>query len=78
MSEDKKTPSDELCEAISKHFSPATSINDADELKSTIELMDEIEGLVDVDKNELYDAMKQLGFTYTYSGTGYAWLLKLR
>jgi hypothetical protein len=78
MSEDKQIPSVELCEAISSYFLPATSINDADELKSTTELMDEIEAFVDVKKNDLYDAMKSLGFNYTYSGTGFTWLLKLR
>ncbi len=74
------TPSieEQLVQVILQHYVPANSVNEADAQKTSTELMDEMESVVEPEKNVLYIAMKDAGFKLHYTGESFVWLLKLR
>ena len=84
MSEDDEkqpTPSfsEKLFEALMAFYSPAENPSEADEMKSTQELIEEMEQIFpSVLPEEINVLMESKGFKLHYTGSGYAWLLKVR
>lgn len=66
----------ELISALMQTYLPADSVSSADEMKTTLELLDEFESMVDVSKDSVFTAMQAAGFKTWYTGSGFVWLLK--
>ena len=68
-----------LVAALTEFYGPAANLAEADETKTTQELIDEMEGIQDSilpwSVNQLMEANN---FKLHYNGTGYVWLLKAR
>lgn len=67
-----------LVEDISEYYAPAESAADADELKSSVELMEELAAFTDIDATSIMRQMMFEGFQFRYIDGGFVWLLKLR
>ncbi len=63
-----------ITEAIFELYAPAGNA-DALELKSTIDLMNEISAIADIEKWEITTALKEAGFKLKYTGGGMFWAL---
>ena len=81
-SEDKTedlTIVEKLILSLTEFYRPAATLAEADETKTTQELIDEMEGIQDSilpwSVNQLMEANN---FKLHYNGTGYVWLLKAR
>lgn len=72
----KTTIEEELVTLISQQFSPAETIGEATDLKSTTDLIDEMEEISGVTPYMVTKAMKDAGFKLHYTGEGYVWMLK--
>jgi predicted amino acid racemase len=72
----KDTDLDLLEKTIRALYAPAQNAQEADEIMLTIDLADAINPILDFDRNELFDVMKEIGFKHkTIEGSLY-WLLK--
>ena len=80
--DDEKPPeptlSEKLFEALTAFYSPAKSPSEADETKSTQDLIEEMETMQEVQPWEVNKLMEKAGFKIHYTGTSYEWLLKKR
>ena len=72
------TLSEKLFEALTAWYIPAESPKDADETKSTQDLIEEMETMQEVSPWEVNKLMEGAGFKIHYTGSGYEWMLKLR
>ena len=84
MSEnDEKQPSpafsEKIFEALMAFYTPADNPSEADEMKSTQELIEEMEQVQSaISLDEINLLMETNGFNLHYNGSGYVWLLKLK
>jgi hypothetical protein len=60
--------------AICEQYAPEGNA-DSLELKSTIDLMNEISAIADIEKWEITTALKEAGFKLKYTGGGLFWAL---
>lgn len=67
---------EQLVAIILKQYDPAASVAEATEQKSSTELIDEMESVIEPEKNKLYVAMTDVGFKLYYTGESFVWLLK--
>ena len=75
---DEPTIVEKLMNRLIEFYSPADSPTEADETKSTQELIDEMEQIQDcVMPWEINKLMELHGFKLHYTGSGYVWLLKM-
>jgi hypothetical protein len=72
------TTSEKLFEAFMQYYSPALHPDQADEMKSTTELIEEMEGIDEILPWEINKLMEENGFKLHYTGSGYVWLLKIK
>jgi hypothetical protein len=63
-----------IIKAICEHYGPSGN-DDALELKSTIDLMNEISAIADIEKWEITTALKEAGFKLKYTSGGMFWAL---
>jgi len=80
---DEKQPtpsfSEKLFDALMAFYTPAENSASADEMKSTQDLIEEMEQtLPSVSPNEINTIMETNGFKLHYTGSSYVWLLKIR
>ncbi len=66
----------QLVAIILNRYEPAEEVADATEQKSSTDLIDEMEAVIEPEKNKLYLAMKDAGFTLHYNGESFVWLLR--
>lgn len=66
----------DLISALGRFYQPATSLQEATDLKTTSELVDEFAGFSNLTKEVIHEAMKEAGYKIEYTGAGFAWLLK--
>ena len=67
-----------LVESLTSYYSPAKNPSEADESKTTQELIEEMEQIQDsIYPWEVNRLMEQKGFIMNYTGSGYVWLLKV-
>ena len=76
--ENKTTLFDTIIETLTGYYSPACSMADADETKTTAELVEEMESVMGIQPVEVSTALAGAGFKLHYTGTQYVWLLKSR
>ncbi|HZK97521.1 MAG TPA: hypothetical protein VFC67_25190 [Prolixibacteraceae bacterium] len=81
--DDEKQPtpsfSEKLFDALMAFYIPAETPASADEMKSTQDLIEEMEQILQsISPNEVNAIMKTNGFKLHYTGNGYVWLLKTR
>jgi len=81
--DDEKHPtpsfSEKLFDALMAFYVPAENPASADEMKSTQDLIEEMEQMeTDVSPDEINVLMESHGFILHYTGNGYVWLLKTR
>lgn len=69
---------EQLVAIILNRYKPAEEVADATEQKSSTDLIDEMESVIEPEKNKLYLAMKDAGFQLHYNGEAFVWLLKER
>lgn len=67
-----------LVAMIHDRYEPVESLPESTDQKTTLELVDEMEGTADVNKNAVKRAMEEFGFKLHYTGSEYVWLLKER
>jgi len=68
-----------LIEALTSYYDPCTTPADADDTKSTQELIEEMDQIQDaIFPFEVNALMEQHGFKLHYNGSGYVWLLKIK
>lgn len=68
----------QLVALLAEMYSPADTMAESTEQKTTSELIDEMESSSDVSKNKVKKAMDAAGFKLHYNGSEYVWLLKER
>lgn len=73
---EEPTLSEKLFEALTAWYRPAENPQDADETKSTQDLIEEMETMQEVLPWEVNKLMETGGFKIHYTGSGYEWLLK--
>jgi len=81
--DDEKQPtpsfSEKLFDALMAFYVPVENPALADEMKSTQELIEEMEQIVSsISPDEINAIMETNGFKLHYTGIGYVWLLKVR
>lgn len=76
--EKKSSISEKLVEALIAYYSPADSPEDANETKSTQELINEMSDMDEIYPNEVNRLMEEHQFKIQYNGSGYVWLLKIK
>lgn len=80
MSKKNKEKSKYLAEMLISEFlkmyKPVISPEPDIELKTTIDLMQEISVIIDMDKKEVANAMYDAGFKTTYTEAGFSWMMK--
>ncbi|MGQ7868691.1 hypothetical protein [Sunxiuqinia sp. sy24] len=67
---------EQLVGIVLKQYDPAGTVAEATEQKSSTELIDEMESVIEPEKNKLYVAMTDAGFQLHYTGESFVWLLK--
>jgi len=68
-----------LIEALIAFYEPCSTPADADDTKSTLELIDEMDPIQDsIFPFEINALMETNGFKLHYNGSGYVWLLKIK
>ena len=72
----KPTISEILTEALLQTYEPASIPGPDVEMLTTIDIIDEMAAIADVEKWEVVTALKQSGFTIHHSDAGFHWLLK--
>ncbi len=71
--------SEKLFDAMMDFYVPAENPESADEMKSTQELIEEMDQMQsDISTDVINSLMVAHGFKLHYTGSGYAWLLKVR
>ncbi len=65
-----------LIDLICARYQPAINAEDADEMLTTIDLIEQISDFADTTKDIVFNAMKAAGFNIHYTGAGFVWLLK--
>ena len=82
MSEnDEKQPDpilNALIDALLCYYLPAETASEADESKSTQEIIEEMDQIEEVLPSIVNNLMVEHGFKLNYTGSGYVWLLKLK
>ena len=68
---------DLLMEALLERYFPSGN-NDKIELKSTLDLIDEMEPIAQIDKWQVQTAMELAGFKPRYTEAGFLWQLFLK
>jgi ketopantoate reductase len=80
MSEEKQDLPPQLLNAFIQSFcevwQPADVPEHDTELKTTSEIIDELEPVYSVGVNELSEALQQAGFKIHYTGEGFFWMLR--
>jgi len=81
--DDEKQPtpsfSEKLFDALMAFYVPAENPASADEMKSTQELLEEMEQILpSISTDDINTVMESNGFKLHYTGNGYVWLLKIR
>jgi len=73
-----KTPpvTEMLVASLIKTFEPAIAPGPDVEMMTTIDIIDEMAAIADVEKWEVVTALKQSGFTIHHNEAGFFWLLK--
>jgi len=79
---DEKQPtpsfSEKLFDALMAFYTPAETPASADEMKSTQELLEEMEQILpSISTADINTAMESNGFKLHYNGSGYVWLLSV-
>jgi len=79
---DEKQPtpsfSEKLFDALMAFYIPAESPASADEMKSTQELLEEMEQILpSISIDDINTVMESNGFKLHYTGSGYVWLLRV-
>lgn len=69
---------EQLVASLAERYTPAETIAESTEQKTTLELCDEMEATADVHKSLVHQAMVDRGFKLHYTGVDYVWLLKER
>ena len=67
-----------LVAMIFDRYEPVETLPESTELKTTIDLVDEMEATADVSRNAVKKAMEEFGFKLHYTGGEYVWMLKER
>jgi len=84
MNENNNTPekssmAQKLIESLLQYYTPAASLPESDETKTTNELIEEMEPIQDgIDARDVNTLMETNGFVLQYTGSGYVWLLKIK
>ncbi len=65
-----------LIDLIRARYQPAINAEDADEMLTTIDLIEEISDFADTTKEIVFNEMTNAGFKIHYTGAGFVWLLK--
>ena len=85
MSDNDDTPqapvptiSKQIFDSLMDFYSPAGSIAESDEQKSTYELIEEMGEIEDITAAAVNKLMEENGFHLHYTGMSYVWLLKVR
>ncbi len=65
-----------LIDLIRARYQPVINAEDADEMLTTIDLIEEISDFVDTTKEIVFNEMTNVGFKIHYTGAGFVWLLK--
>jgi hypothetical protein len=63
---------------LNDYYEPAYSLHESQDMKSTQELLEEMECMQEVYPWEINKLMADGGYKMQYTGSGYAWLLKKR
>ena len=74
----KSAISEKLIEALVAFYQPAESLTEADDTKSSHELISEMSGIEEIFPYEVNRLMEEGGFKLHYNGSEYVWLLKLK
>ena len=69
------TLTDDLITAFTQMYQPAEISTPGVELKSTIEIIEEMETIAEVNQVLVATALKEAGFKFTYTGAGPFWVL---
>lgn len=68
-----------LIASLLEYYSPAESLQESDETKTTSELIEEMEPMQDgISAADVNTLMETNGFKLHYTGCGYAWSLKIK
>jgi len=78
ISENKTTPdiTSELTTILLQAWQPAEPGMPGVELKTSMDLLEEMAAIADVEKREIAVAMKQAGFKIAYIDGGFYWVMK--
>lgn len=67
-----------LIDALLSYYSPAENTSEADDSKSTQDLIEEMDQIADVSPDDVNKLMEEHGFKLNYTGSGYVWMLKTK
>jgi len=73
-----KVPSiaDVLTQTLCRSYEPVNSPEEETELKTTLEIMEEMGSIADVKKKEIVAALLKAGFKTIYNDAGFYWIMK--
>ena len=73
-----KVPSiaDVLTQTLCRSYEPANSPGEETEMKTTLEIMEEMGSIADVKKKEIVAALLKAGFKTIYNDAGFYWIMK--
>ncbi|MEI7424322.1 MAG: hypothetical protein WCK18_19625 [Prolixibacteraceae bacterium] len=76
--QEEKKPSlvEKLVEAFTLHYEPAIDVSDSDEMKSTRDILAEMNSIDEIFPYEVNKLMEDYGFKIHYNGNNFVWLLK--
>lgn len=69
---------EKLVASLTAYYYPADDFHEADETKSTRDLIEEMESVEEITASEVNFLMESYGFKLYYTGSGYEWMLKKR
>ena len=67
---------EKLVEAFTLHYEPAIDVSDTDEMKSTRDILSEMNSIDEISPYEVNKLMEDHGFNIHYNGSCFVWLLK--
>jgi phage major head subunit gpT-like protein len=65
-----------LTQTLCRSYEPANSSDEETELKTTLEIMEEMGSIADVKKKEIVAALLKAGFKTIYNDAGFYWIMK--
>lgn len=75
---ESKAPSitDVLTQTLCRSFEPVNYPGEETELKTTLEIMEEMGSIADVKKKDIVAALLKAGFKTIYNDAGFYWIMK--